>query len=384
MNTIEARRILREAGEQAATIVANKSFSNPAKKGMLDALTLDVKRAEDALNIHAEARNLIGGGNSSDLSAPGFKSAATLGRAPRLDLSEADLKSLHEAAVTKQSLRIETKASDPGALLPTQLLPGIVSRQHEPVRLLDHIPTSPMGGPSIEFISHTSTTGSAGMVARGAAKPEVTLTATQTILTARKIAVHSALPDEILQDFEAFAQYLQVELQRQITDVENAQILNGDGTGENLTGILATSGLLTRAVASDTTLDAMDQAINDLRVGPSYCEPTLIVLNPSDFSKIRRSKDSQGRYLLNADPSAEEAKNIWGVPVLTTTTMAAGTGLVGNFELGAQAFIRKGLELTVSNQSGTDFTSNLTRWLAEERLTVGVARPSAFVKVTGL
>lgn len=386
-NTIEAQRRIRELGAEAQAVISNKSFSNTVKKAKLDGLQAELEQHKATLSLHQKSAALMVGGETlggNNGTLGGFTSTKSTGAAPKLNLSMEDLQALHQAAVTKQAYRVTTKASDPGASIPSLLLPGIVSKTHEPTRILDHIPTGTMAGPSIEFISHTSTTGAAGMVARGTAKPEATFTLTPTILTARKIAVHSAIPDEILKDFEAFASYVQQELQRLIADTENDQILNGAGTGENLTGILTTSGLLTRAVATDTALDAVEQAVKDLRVGPSYCDADLMVLNPSDFSKIRRQKDTQGRYLLNPDPSADEADNIWGIPVVTTTQIAAGTGLVGNFQIGAQGFIREGFTLTASNQSGTDFTTNLTRYLAEERITVGVARPSAFVKITGL
>lgn len=384
-NVIEARTAIRELSRKAQEVADNKSFSAKQKLAMLDTMSAELKTHQDVIATSDRAKSLIGGADSmgSSLDFSGFAAKST-GGAPKLSLSMGDLQALHQAAVTKQNYRVTTKASDPGAGIPALLLPGVVSKLHEPVRLLDFIPTTPMAGPSVEFIQHTSTTGSAGMVARGAAKPEITLNTTPTILTARKIAVHSALPDEILSDFQVFAAYLQQELQRQIADVENAQVLSGDGTGENLTGILSTSGLLTRAVGTDTALDAVEQAIDDLRVGPSYCDADLIVLNPGDFSKLRRSKDSQGRYILNPDPSSDEADSLWGKRVVATTTMAAGTGLVGNFQIGAQGFVREGFTLTMSNQSGTDFTNNLTRYLAEERITLGVARPSAFVKLTGL
>lgn len=380
---IEARNHLARIATEAQAVTSNKSLSSAVQMKRLDALAAEQAEHIATVEIHKRANTLTGGSSldSSEDSSFGRKSFSG---APKLNLSLADIKSFHQAAVSRQSYRVESKATDFGTAIPALLLPGVVSKLHEPTRILDYIPNVAMGGPSVEFLAHTATTGTAAMVARGAAKPETSLTIVPTILTARKIAVHSAAPDEILKDFDAFAGYLTLELQRQIADVENAQILSGTGIGENLTGILATSGILTRAKATDTGLDAIEQAIKDLRVGPSYCAPTLIVAHPTDFSALRRSKDSQLRYLLNANPSEQEAQNIWGIPVLTTTQITAGTALIGNFEIGAQGFVREGFTLTMSNASGTDFTNNMTRWVAEERITLGVSRPSAFITVTGL
>jgi hypothetical protein len=37
--------------------------------------------------------------------------------------------------------------------------------------------------------------------------------------------------------------------------------------------------------------------------GPALAEPDLLVLNPDDWSTIRRIKDQYGRYLVALDPS---------------------------------------------------------------------------------
>ncbi|MES2093827.1 MAG: phage major capsid protein [Actinomycetota bacterium] len=382
---VEIKSAISRVSERASQVMDNPSLTAAQKMTALKSLEVEQKGLQGELEQNARTGLLMAGGSSLE---GGYQTAQgnnpRLGMAPKLNLSELDLRNLHQAAQTKQAYRVQTKASDPGSLIPPVLLPGVVSKQHEPTRILDFIPTSPISSPSIEFVSHTATTGAAGMVARGGAKPEVNLTLAQTILVARKIAAHSAIPDEILADFNTFAAYVQAELLRQITDVENQQILSGLGTGEELTGILTTAGLLVRAKATDTPLDAIEQAVKDLRVGPSFCDPTLIVMHPTDFSTVRRSKDSQLRYLLSADPSAAEVNSIWGIPVAVTTQITLGTALMGNFEIGTQGYLREGITLTSSNSSGSDFTNNLTRYLVEERLTVGVARPSAFVKITGL
>ncbi|NMO03129.1 phage major capsid protein [Gordonia sp. TBRC 11910] len=126
-------------------------------------------------------------------------------------------------------------------LLPPQLDPLVVGQIHEP-RLLEKLPTMTIEAPSFEFIRHNSTTGGPGMVAEGAAKPEAVAATDRVIVTARKIAVHGAVTWEAIADFDAFESYWQAELFAQVFDVEAAQILTGDGTGQNLTGLNATSG----------------------------------------------------------------------------------------------------------------------------------------------
>lgn len=306
-----------------------------------------------------------------------------------LNLTQDEMKGMYEAAQRKQSFRVQAKAGIIGykvasaALTQTQMNGTVVGLSHEPARLLSYIPQKTIESGSVDFLTHSSSTGAAATVARGGLKPELLLDWTPTTLTARKIAVQSGVPDEVLADFGTFLAYLMSELSRSVVDVENAQILNGDGVGENLLGLLNTSGMLTRAKGTDTALDAVEQSIADLRTGPSYVDPDVLVFHPTTWSTIRRTKDTTGQYILGADPTKAEANTLWGLPVLATTTMPVGTGLIGNMKEGVQAFIRQGITTDVG-VSADDFVKNITRVRCEERIALGVTRPSALLKITGL
>ncbi len=377
----EAQDKVRELSVKALAIAESSGMPASQMKGALDRLEPQIKHWTEevrALEFVAQQVRKFDDATYGDTTA-----TKSVGNAPNLNLTEGQAHELFYAAKSGQRLRIDLKAATDITGTPPTLLPGYVARAHEPTRLLDHIPTTPMNGPSIEFLAHTSTIGSAAMVPRGGLKPEVSLGIVPTILTARKIAVTASCPDEVLQDFSTFVGYLASELNRIIIDTENAQVLSGDGTGENLQGLLTVSGGIVRAQATDTALDTLEKAVTDLRVGPAYCDPDAIVLNPTNWSTIRRAKDTQGRYLVG-DPINGAANTLWGVPVLATTGMPAGTGLVANLALGTQAFVRQGFVLDTSNAAGDDFTHNVTRFRAEERITLGVSRPSALVRVTGL
>jgi HK97 family phage major capsid protein len=385
---IEAKRALSELGTKAQNVLKDSSLTNAAKKIELDKLSAEAKQHQDSLALGQKASMLMAGGESSAYN--GFASVTKGAATPSLDFTPEVAEQMHLALKSHGNFKTELGLKDAASSIatmgdmPPALLPGIVSRKLEPTRLLSYLPTSAMNAPAVEFITHASTTGAAATVAAGGLKPEVSFGTTKTILHPSKIAVFSRIVDETYHDFPAFAQYLTDQLTRLVIQEENNQLLNGDGTGTNVTGILNTSGILTRALGTDTALDALEQASVDLRSGSSFVEPELIILNPATFSKIRRSKDNQNRYLLNPDPSAEEARNIFGIPVLTTTTLAAGTAVVANFTEAAQVFIRQGITVEMSNSADSDFTHNQTAIRCEERLALGVARPSAIVKVTGL
>jgi HK97 family phage major capsid protein len=165
-----------------------------------------------------------------------------------------------------------------------------------------------MDAPSIEFIRHTATTGAAAPTAEGAIKPEVVFEIDALTAKAVKLAANNALSWEVILDWPAFQSYCGAELYKQVIDTENDQLLSGDGTGESMTGFYSTSGILVHDAAGDTgtgetKLDSVEKAITNLRTGPALATADLLVLHPTDWSDMRRTKDSQERCRTQPDPT---------------------------------------------------------------------------------
>ena len=58
-------------------------------------------------------------------------------------------------------------------------------------------------------------------------------------------------------------------------------------------------------------------------------DPTFIVMHPNDWFGMRLTKDSFGRYILG-DPQTNVTPMLFGLTVVYTTSIAAGTFLVGS------------------------------------------------------
>ena len=217
---------------------------------------------------------------------------------------------MFEAVKTRSSFALRTKAfSTVDSLLPAQLQPFVVGPQYEN-RLLDHLQVQAIDAPSLEYIRHTSTTGAPAIVAEGDVKPELVFNTDKVVATPEKIAAHTAVSWESLQDWDVFVNYLTNELTGQVVNVENAEFLAGDGTTGHLTGFLSPSGILTHAVTTETSLDAVEESIAALRVGAALAEANLLVLHSNTWSAMRRTKDSQNRYLVTPDPTAEAVNQL--------------------------------------------------------------------------
>lgn len=294
-----------------------------------------------------------------------------------LGFDHEELRRAHGRLMAGESVRLEARAfTTASPILPAELAPWVTEFQHEG-RILDHLPAFAIDAPSIEVVQINSVTGAAAVVAEGAVKPEIVPVTTPLTVTAEKVAAHVGLSYEALNDFDTFSNYVRVELQRQVIQTENNEILYGAGGAGALNGFFAASGILSLDSSTATQgIDAIEQGIAALRVGPSLATPDLVVLNPSDWSGIRRLKDTLGRYLLSADPAQDEADSIWGIPVVVTTACHVGDGLLVDTTKYGRAVVREPLSMRIG-WSNDDFTRNILRTVCEERLNNAIERPSS-------
>jgi HK97 family phage major capsid protein len=301
------------------------------------------------------------------------------------------LRQLHTAIQSRQSRQITARAySSADPLLPPQLWPDVLGPIHES-RVLDRLPVFATSLPMVRYVRHTSTTGSPALVAEGAVKPELVLNVDYVDAAVVKLAAHVGVSEEIIDDWDTFYSYVQQEIVAQVIDVENAEVLAGNGTSGHLTGLSHVSGILTHDATADTgtgvtAIDSIEKSIAALRTGPSLAVANLLVLHPNTWSALRRLKDTSGRFLFigsDSDPTQAEANSIFGVNVLVTTQQAAGSALLLDTTKFGRALVRSPLTLKVG-YTQDDFVRNIVRVIAEERFVLQVERPSAVLQVTGL
>lgn len=348
---------------------------------------LDARGLDQLASLHDDPSALAATGMGRLIASLGKSVIA----APALHLAAEQVAELHEAAVNAKTLSVpvEGKAAldeggAPMGAAPTFRLPPTPLRR-EPQRVLNLIPTFAADSPVITYYQEAAAANAATAVAEGAQKPEATASYSAVSVSATKIATYKAVTDEALNDYPAFAQILQTRLTLDVIDAENAELLSATKTGaHNFAGLLNTTGILTRAKATEpNNIDLLSEAFDDLRLGASYTEPDGIVMHPTDWGNLRRAKDGNGRYYLAPQPSNAAALDLWGVPVVLTSQITAGTALVGSFAEACAVGVRDGLRVEIG-LDGNDFTYNRRTIRAEERLALLVPRPTALVKVTGL
>ncbi|KAG0741272.1 hypothetical protein G6F24_016762 [Rhizopus arrhizus] len=140
---------------------------------------------------------------------------------------------------------------------------------------------------------------------------------------------------QVLADIPLLQSYIDGRLRYGLQYVEEQQILAGDGTGQNLLGLIpqATDFDDDLRETGDTKIKTLRRAILQVRL--AEYRASGIVLNPIAWADIELETDSNGRYIwVNVVEGGQP--RMWRLPVVETTAMPAGSFLVGAFDRAAQ------------------------------------------------
>jgi HK97 family phage major capsid protein len=163
----------------------------------------------------------------------------------------------------------------------------------------------------------------------------------------RKIGTYFRISEEMLADTPQLTSYLSARAPEKLLEVEDTQILSGNGTAPNISGIITDATAFAAGDLADSVDDANDfdvivAALNQL-AGANYNADTIL-LNPSDFHKILLLKDSQNNYLKDQVYNGLQPV-FMGVKVVLNTAIPAGDFLIGNFGVGTQLWVRDGVNV---------------------------------------
>lgn len=265
-----------------------------------------------------------------------------------------------------------------GEIIIPQRVAGWVYPADRLLTIRDLLPKGRTTSNAIEFVQETGFTNSAAPVAEGAQKPESSLEFTMRTAPVRTIAHWLQASKQVLDDIPQLESYINTRLTYGLKLVEEEQLLAGDGTGQNLLGLIpqATPFDKSRRKVGDTRIDIVRRAMTQLRL--SQYQPDAVVLHPTDWEDIELQKNTQGSYIW-ANPRGLLGPTLWGLPVVESTSLAPGEFLVGAFKIAAQIWDRDDVTVDVSLEDRDNFIKNMVTIRVEERLALVVYRPESFI-----
>lgn len=292
----------------------------------------------------------------------------------------------------KGNIRVEMKRKDilnvtatvgsvtspANSLVPTMRVPGIVTPPEQKLTVRDLIAPGQTGQGMVEYAQEVAFTNAAAVVTEAGTKPQSNITFELKTAPVRTIANYFKASRQILDDAPALRSYIDARGRYGLRLSEEAELLNGDGTGAHIKGLVPSATAFNAAflATSKQRMDTIRLAI--LQVFQSNFPASGIVLNPLDWAAIQLLKDTTGRYIIG-NPADGNTPRLWNLPVVESLSMTATEFLVGNFNLAAQIFDRMDVEVLLSTENDTDFIKNMITIRVEERLALAIYSPLALV-----
>ena len=363
--------------EQASDSVAAQVAAAAAGQPAFGYSQKELRTIGEQFLESAEFKALNGGRNGANMPAPfEVKASFTAGYS---------VKDVYSALPTGFPTQFGTVQRDPIIVPPMRTK-----------RVRDLFPTRTTTAAIIEYFRVSGFTRNAAMVAERsgsgsaavfAAKPQSSMTFEGVQTSTKTLAHWEAAHRNVLADEPQLRSIIDNELMYGLRLQEDYQILQGDGTGENLTGILETTGIQTYNWSDGATAPVADNKADAIRRAATlsflaYYEPSGVVMHPNDWEDIELAKDEYGQYLVAVSVALGGEPKVWRLPIVETPAMPEGRALVGSFGQGAQLYDRESASIRISEQHADFFIRNAIVILAEQRLALAVKRPESFVEVT--
>ncbi len=232
----------------------------------------------------------------------------------------------------------------------------------------------------VKYRRQTTRTDATAMVAEEGTYPESAFGWTKAETSVKKIGAFTNISEESMDDADFLQSEIDTELRHGLDLEEEAQILAGDGTGENLHGLIPNATVFAAAAGlpNATHIDRLRLAI--LQVALADYIATGMVLHPTDWAAIELLKVgvADDRYIFG-NPATGNTPMLWGKDVVDSNSMSVGEWLVGDFALAATIYDRSDAEVLISSEHDTNFIEDMLTMKARKRVALANKRPAALV-----
>jgi HK97 family phage major capsid protein len=257
---------------------------------------------------------------------------------------------------------------------------GVQAAPRRQLRLLDLIPALPMDSRSIEYSQEVVVTEGAAETVEGSVKPQSQIDYVDAEAVARTVAHWLKMKKQSLADSEMLAAAVRSRLAYGVLKRLENQIVAGDGAGENLRGLLNTSGIASVPFDGSVPLGELPlRGIRDVMLGDA--EPTASIVSVQDWVTMLTAKASGSGEYHGPGPFGTGARTLWDLPAIPSRAMPVGSALVGDFTNGCTLFVREGVNVIASDSDQDDFVRNKVTLLGEGRFALAVWSAASFATV---
>ena len=294
------------------------------------------------------------------------------------------------------SFLAETKAitgdtGSAGALTDNFRNPTVYMNPNRPVFIRQLVNRLPVQDSGVEIMREDVFTNNAAPQAAAIAgalqaKAESTITYSLETIAVQTIAHYIIASRQVLSDAPRLAALIDNRLTYGVNLEFDAQLLYGDGTGQNFTGLFVDAGVsdVGQIAAGTAAADVPAAMIDHIRAAVTQCQlynymPNGVVLSPTDWETIETAKGTDGHYIWVSVVTGGETQ-LWKMPVIVSNAVTTGDFILGDWTMGATLYEREGMTVRTSESHADYFIKNGVAILGEERAAFGIELPKAFCK----
>lgn len=279
---------------------------------------------------------------------------------------------------------VTSAAASAGALIQPHRVAGIVTGPELPFMVSDLFNSISIASNSVEWVQEKLFTNNAGPQAgEGAAKNQSTLTFEAKNTAVKTLAHWLPASRQVLADAPQLAGFIDSRLRYGLLLKKDEQLLFGDGTGNNLLGLVpqatpfnkASMPAVAQGAPAHTAIDYLRWSF--LQVARAGYPATFATLSLEDWAIIQMMKTNDGAYIFGT-PTDGASPRIWGKRVVESHSLDVGDFLAGS-AFAATIYDREQVTVRIAEQHANFFIENMVAVLCEERLALTVERPQALV-----
>ena len=247
--------------------------------------------------------------------------------------------------------------------------------------LLSILPETIIQAGSIEIPREKAITGDAAVVPEKQPKPYIGIETEKVLLPMTTIAVLAKITEQMLEDGNenAVRDHIDLILAHKCDLELERQVITGDGTGDNFSGLLLNSTAYQRPDGTKiTALDDLLAAYVQLEMVGFQAD--AIILHPMDYWALATAKNDVGSYTLS-DPRGALVRRVWETRMVTTVGMPRGTFIVADLVAGTRLYRRGDWRLALGYVND-DFRNNMITMRKEGRGNLAVFNTQAIIKGT--
>ena len=268
---------------------------------------------------------------------------------------------------------------------------GLKDIQRNYFNIADVMPQLQLSNDSGEYryVVNSSETSAFDAVSEGSDASESSLSFTEKSVRPENIRSYFLASREITDDIAGFENFVVQRGYQMLIDQLNGQVLLGNGTAPNLSGLLlAANRTAFDYTASNTYYQSVDNAqeIDCLIVGINNLlelgfNAGLILVNPAQFGKFSLLKDSTGEYLKNNNfrITGSNSAILNGVPIYATNKMSDDGFYIADTDKCFSLVRKGGLNLRITTEGQDLFKKNLVMMELSARINNLVLNKSATI-----